>query len=86
MVFLVLTRAGFDEITSCTGGVPSPLWVNKGVLSPDELADLRAKGSDISSFSNHIAPTDTNGIVGVLGIIAEHHPGQRIWVEHYGDA
>lgn len=81
MVFLVLTRPALDELASHFGRLPSPLWVNKGLLSKQELADLRAKGIDVSDFTNNVPPNDLKAIDGVLAVIAEHHYGHAIWVE-----
>jgi hypothetical protein len=85
LVFLALTRAGLDELSDEFGRLPSPLWVNDGVLSPEELAKLRAKGSDVTNFSYRIQPGDTTAIENALAVISEHHPRQRIWVERQSD-
>ena len=85
MVFFALTRPGLDELAEHFGRLPSPLWLNQGLLSEEELADLRAKGADITTFSQRIAPGDAAGIEHALAVIAEHHVGQRIWVERSAD-
>ena len=82
MVFFVLSRAGYDELESLVGSSPLPIWVNAGVLSAQEVDALRAKGVDLSCFSDVIDPLSTASICNSIAIISEHHPGQRIWVEH----
>lgn len=81
MVFLALTRTGLDELSERLGYPPSPLWVNNDVFSKEELADLRAKGVDVTNFSHRIRPDDTAAIEAALVTIAEHHVGEAIWVE-----
>jgi hypothetical protein len=81
MVFFALTRAGLDEITRQLGRAPSPLWVNEGVMTDAELAELRDKGADVTNFNCRIAPDDTDAIEFALSTVAEHHVGERIWVE-----
>ena len=39
-----LTRHGFERLVDALLCVPSPLWVNRGVLAADELAAMRATG------------------------------------------
>ena len=85
LVFLALTRAGLDELRNQFGRLPSPLWVSDGVLSQAELGELRANGADVTNFSYSIGSGDTAAIEDALGVIAEHHPGQRIWVERQSD-
>jgi len=82
MVYFVLTRAGFDELSSQHNMLPSPLWVNDGVLSPSEISDLRDAGSDITNFVKSIDPHDMPAITDAISTVQEHCPGKRIWVEY----
>jgi hypothetical protein len=85
LVFLALTRAGLDELRTQFGRLPSPLWVNEGLLSSVELAELRKGGASVTNFTYHIAPGDSTAIEGALTMISRHHSGQRIWVERQSD-
>lgn len=49
MVFLVTSRRGCDAYATLNCG--APLWLSAGVLSSDEISDLRARGYDVSTFS-----------------------------------
>jgi hypothetical protein len=82
MAFLVLTRTGFEQLTDLFGQLPSPMWVTAGVLSEAELNRLREQGADITDFIHPIAIDDRVGVEDAVGTIAEHHPGQAIWVEY----
>ena len=81
MVFLVLTRAGYEELRGITRQVPSPLWAGDGVLSEQEIPALYADGVTVSNFHYAIDPLDASAVEGALYTIAQHHPGQTIWVE-----
>jgi len=76
MVFLILTRKGFDDILERVDTRRDAVWVHAGVLSQQEIADLRSAGWDLTDFikpsSDLISDTET---------IREHHPAQVIWVE-----
>ena len=85
MVFFALTRPGYDELRSRFGAPPSPLWVNKDVLSESELADLRATGINVTHFTHHVAPKDRSSVEGAVDTIATHHPNDTIWVEQARD-
>lgn len=82
MVFLVLTRAGLEELKQNFGRVPSPLWINKGVLSEAEILELRDKGVEITSFARHIRPDEYSAIDDAIGVIQGQHAGSRVWAEH----
>jgi hypothetical protein len=82
MVFLVLSRAGFDELVRDRGRVPSPLWVTAGVLSDTELSELRSQGIDVTDFTWDLEPGDSLGLEVALDTVREHHPSEHIWVEY----
>jgi hypothetical protein len=78
MVFLILTRPGFDDVRSQIDATRDAVWVNADVLSPVEVADLRAAGLDLTTFSN---PLDLADLASDIGTIREHQPGRVVWVE-----
>jgi phosphatidate phosphatase APP1 len=81
MVFLVLTRAGLDELTATLGRVPSPLWVNAAVLSDAEVAQLRSEGAEIKTFAEHIIPDERFAVEAAVNAVREHHAGSTVWIE-----
>ena len=82
MVYLVLSRRGYDQLVA-SGGLPSsPLWVSGGVLSADELSDLRSRGFDITDFHGQIDPANPEEVDEAVDTIRQHHPGQVVWVEY----
>lgn len=81
MVFLVITRRGYDELRQAVGAAPSPLWVGKDVLTGEEVSALRADGSDLTIFSYSFSPREPQAIEGALEMIGRHHSGETIWVE-----
>ncbi len=81
MAFLVLTRAGLDSLVEQYGGLPANLWVNEGVLSEQELADIRADGGWVTNFTLSISSTDRSAINTALDTIADHHPGEAVFAE-----
>ena len=82
MVYFILSRHGYDQLVA-SGGLPtSPLWVSGGVLSVDELSDLRSRGFDITDFHGQIDPTDPDEVDEAVDTIRLHHPSQVVWVEY----
>jgi hypothetical protein len=81
MVFFILTRTGFEELTTAIGRTPSPAWLNHDVLSEGEVGDLRRAGMDITVFSSTRDPQDHLTILDDLSTIQEHYPGKHVWVE-----
>ena len=82
MVFVALTRVGFDGLVSLLGCVPSPLWVNANVLSAQEIANFRSEGVEVTNFTYFIPVEDENAIASAVATVAEHYPHKTIWVEH----
>lgn len=85
MTHFVLTRKGYDQLNADFDPFPFTIWVNDGVLSDDELAELRAKGVSVTNFTRAIDPSDPLDVAGAIDTIQQHHPNQSIWVEHCVD-
>ncbi len=84
MVYLALTRQGYNELIAQRGS-PSVLWVNDGVLSDSELLKLREAGVDVTNFVRSIDPHDMSAIEQAVLTVQDHHSGQRVWVEYVPD-
>lgn len=82
MVYLVLTRIGYEELIQQFQCVPSPLWVNKDVLSITELSSLRASGIALTDFIYPITPSDSQEVSDAAYTVKEHHPNESVWVEY----
>ena len=82
MVVFAITREGYLELEPIIKTLNYPVWVGAGVLSTDELAELRSLGLNLTDFSYAIEPTDIETIQGALETISMHHPEQRVWVEY----
>jgi hypothetical protein len=81
MIFFALTRSGYDELVRSFGRAPSPLWVNSGILSESDAADIRASGAELTEFTSQVA-VNSASIETALDTIKQHHPSCSIWVEH----
>jgi len=81
MVIFALTKDGYEEIADMIQSAEFSVWVNKGVLTDEEMNNLRRAGVSLTNFTNYIAPTKLNAILEALETIGEHHPGERVWVE-----
>ncbi|HYD59501.1 MAG TPA: hypothetical protein VEC35_04065 [Noviherbaspirillum sp.] len=81
MVFFILTRDGFDELRNSLGRVPSPVWVNKDLLSLDEIEALRKDRVEVTNFVRHIDPFNESAVMDATSTVRNHHPGQHVWVE-----
>lgn len=75
MVFYVRTRQAWEEILPLVEATTSPIWIEKDVLTSDELGAARAKGIDITNFTVAV-PDDPD-----LSTIRMHHPNDVIWVD-----
>jgi hypothetical protein len=82
MTHFVLTRKGYEQLKASFGNFPFAFWVNDGVLSASELAELRAAGVSVTNFTTAIDPNCSTEVASAVVTIQQHHPNQSIWVEH----
>ena len=79
MLLFILTREGYEDVRSLVA--TNVVWVNSGVLSNAEITDLRSRGIDLTCFAHPIDWRDGDQMDNSVDTIAEHHPGERIWME-----
>jgi hypothetical protein len=82
MTHFAITRKGFDELVATLGRIPSPIWVNYGVLSAEELSRARSLGVAITDFTSDVSRNNAGEFEDALDTILQHHPDQVLWVEH----
>lgn len=80
MAFLVLTRHGLEDLQANFGRLPSPLWINHGVLSDDELAQLRSDGTEVMTTAAHVDPDASEAVAAAVQSVQQRHAGP-VWVE-----
>lgn len=78
MIFLILTRSGFDGIRLRIEVSGDAVWLNAGVLGEAEVATLRSGGWNVTTFRDPLSPHDLDSDIET---VRQHHPGQIIWVE-----
>ena len=82
MVHIVLTAKGLEEVVNSLKA-PGTLWLNAGVASAEQVADLNATGWNVTTWSiPGVDFEDQNDREGAIATVWEHHPNSTIWVEH----
>jgi hypothetical protein len=76
MVFMVLTRSGFDELLPRLVKDRDALWVNAGVLTEAEVAHLRESGWNLTKWTSRL--TDLTPEIDTVRL---HHPDEIVWTE-----
>jgi len=82
MVFLAITASGLTQAIALAKVQPFPIWCGSDALSESEHKEL--VGVDLSRFTYPLKGEASDVVVGALETIAEHHPGETIWVESNG--
>lgn len=76
------SRAGYQELPQqLSKPPPSPLWVNDGVFTEEELSQMRREGIDITNFNYFVNANDPVSLRNAIHTIQDHHDERRIWVE-----
>jgi len=81
MVIFVATKEGYKELESIIRTGKYPVWVGAGVLSDNELNEIREVGVYLTNFSYPIDLGNSEVIEEALESISLHHPNERVWVE-----
>lgn len=81
MVFLVLTRNGYEQLVKELGHTPKLLWVNANVLSAEEIGALRGNGHDVTFFTKPIELSSHSAIEDAEYTVKEHHPEEALFTE-----
>lgn len=81
MIIFAVTKEGFLELEPVIRTGSYHIWIGNNVLSDSELDSYRKMGVDITNFNYAIAPENKDELDGALETIAEHHPGERVWLE-----
>ncbi|HEV2296237.1 MAG TPA: hypothetical protein VGR35_20500 [Tepidisphaeraceae bacterium] len=76
MVFMILTRSGFDELFPRLLKDRDAVWVNAGVLSEAEVVDLREAGWDLTKWTNPLSD-----LAKEVDTVQLHHSDQIVWTE-----
>ncbi len=76
MVFMILTRQGFDELFPRLTKDRDAMWVNAGVLSESEVRELREAGWNLTIWTNPSTDLTTE-----IDTVQLHHPNQVVWME-----
>jgi phosphatidate phosphatase APP1 len=79
MPFLILTRAGFDDIVSRIDPAGAVLHLNPGLLSEAEMARLREAGATVNVLASTACPRDAHGLEQALRSVQGE--GAPIWIE-----
>ena len=79
MVFLALTAEGLADAIALSKAKPFPIWCGSDAISATEYQTL--SGVDLTRFIYPLSGQSSDVIAEALETIAQHHPGENIWVE-----
>ncbi|WP_159704171.1 App1 family protein [Massilia sp. 9I] len=80
MLFLVLTRAGFDDIARRVDLGRASLYLNPGLLSEQDIARLRESGAAVHVMATPVNPAKPQEVQQAL-LLTRNELGS-VWVEH----
>lgn len=79
MVFLAITPKGLEDAMRTSAQTAEAVWCGADALSEADFTAKAFKG--LTRFSYGLTGENTVLIQDAVATIAEHHPGQLIWVE-----
>jgi hypothetical protein len=79
MIFLAITQDGLAKALAAASGKDA-VWCGADAIDADTYRTNAVQG--LSRFEYSLIGSGAPGIIeGALETIAEHHPGQTIWIE-----
>lgn len=81
MPFLILTRAGLEDLGQRAALPGTSLYVNPALLSPEEVSDLQLGGTDVHILPSTIDPHVPQQVQTAIRFIGEQDSGP-VWIEH----
>jgi len=81
MIYLILSRKGYSDLKYEFVESGNSFWISGNILSKEEAEEHWEKNVNLTVISNEIGVGNSNEIKNVLHDIAEHHPGETIWME-----
>lgn len=58
------------------------LWLGSDALTESQISQLRREGLSVTVMNRPLTGADAADIAELVATIAEHHPGESIWVEN----
>jgi hypothetical protein len=80
MIAFIPTRAGYDDLIAAAGRLPDACWVNRGVLTTEEILQARSH-TQLNTFTDFVDIANASELAAALATLREHHPGESIWIE-----
>ncbi len=81
MVYLILTRKGYSDLKTEFVESKKSFWVSSNILSESEARKHWGKNVNLTIFNKNIDSKNFCEIKEALYDIAEHDPGETIWLE-----
>ncbi|KHK51868.1 hypothetical protein PI87_20145 [Ralstonia sp. A12] len=84
MVFLATTSEGLQRALELAGSAGLPIWCGSDAVSDADYSKLA--GRNVSRFAYPLHDASAKTLQDAVDTIAEHHPGESVWVEHAASA
>jgi phosphatidate phosphatase APP1 len=85
MPFLILTRAGFEDLGPGASFPGSSLYINPALLAPEEVSRLRDAGAGVHILPSMVDPHAAEEVQAAIRFVREQD-GDPVWVEHASPA
>lgn len=80
MVLLAITPEGLQRALQLASDANLSIWCGSDAVSDADYSKLA--GRNVSRFVYPLRGASTEALQDAVDTIAEHHPGEPVWVEH----
>ena len=82
MIYLILTKEGFEEAKQRILQDRAMLWVNHDILSKEQQALLAENKISVTLLSSPVNPANEKEIIAAIESIEKDYPDANIFVEY----
>jgi hypothetical protein len=81
LVYLIITRHGYSDLKNKFTESQNSFWIAGNILTKVEIVSHWAANANLTILNKEIDIKAPDKIEDALHDIAEHHPGETIWLE-----
>ena len=82
MIYLIFTQAGFEDAKSSVLENNATLWINKDILSDQQIKILSTANITINTLATFVDPTNEKAIMAAIESIETEFPNAKLFVEY----
>ncbi len=82
MIYLIFTQDGFEQAKQNMIDRKAMLWINRAVLSDEQIVELSSAGIIVNLLEKSVNPANEKSIFTAIDLIEKECPDSELFVEY----